>query len=271
MIAPATAILIALTAPLTVQGDIVMTVIASSAPNFFGSPSWADYATNAIFSLENDSGNIGDRDVTPTAYEQFSTGQAISINELIVSSFASWRGIANPAAPFDQENGNRLHFGLHVLGDGSQQFSMSLIEYEITSDDGNSLGFAGDLNGSNYSTVRVGIDWGADRVKGGGDDTVITSGAGTQLVDEFMYVGVGNAFDASGKPGPTDQEKLDQTRQEVAPSFPIIVTGTYRLTDGVGGIVATGTTFVQIVPEPSTSGLLLAVASMTFIWRRRRN
>ena len=264
------AILLALALPLSAKADFVMNVVASSAPNFFGSPNWTDYATNAIFSLENDAGDIGDRTVTPSAYEQFSTGQAISVNELIVSSFASWRGMANPAAPFDQENGNRLHFGLHLMGDGSQQFAMADIEYEITSDDGNSLGFAGDLSGGNYSSVRVGIDWGADRVKGGGDDTVITSGVGTQLIDEFIYVGVGNAFDASSQPGPTDQDKLDQTRQDVFPNYPIIVTGTYRLQDGIGGFLVTGSTFVQVVPEPTSIGWCLAVGTALLAGRRRR-
>ena len=256
--------------PRAAQADFLVDVVASSAPNFLGSPSWSDYAAAAVFSLENGSGDIGDRNTDPTAYEQFADGLFISANEMIVSNFASWRGQANPAAPFDQERGNRLHFGLHILGDGTTQFSMSQVEYEITSDDGNSLGFNGDLSGSNYSTVRVGIDWGADRMKGGGDDTTITSGPGTQLIDEFVYVGVGNAWDASTEPGPSDQEKLDQVRQSLFPDYPITVTGIYRLNDGGGNILATGSTFVVVVPEPGSAALLVGLVLPALAFRRRR-
>lgn len=252
------------------HADFLVEVVASSAPNFLSSPSWSDYATAAVFSLENGAGNIGDRNTDPTAYEQFSDGMLISSNEMIVSNFASWRGQANPPAPFNLERGNRLHFGLHILGDGTMQFNMDQVEYEITSDDGNSLGFSGDLSGDNYSTVRVGIDWGADRMKGGGDDTTITSGPGTQLVDEFIYVGVGNAWDASTQPGPSDQDKLDQVRQSLFPDYPITVTGIYRLNDGGGNTLATGSTFVVVVPEPGAAVLLAGLVLSGFGFRRRR-
>ncbi len=256
--------------PRVAQADFMIDVVASSAPNFFGSPSWTDYAAAAVFSLENGAGSVGDRNTDPTAYEPFADGMFISANEMIVSNFASWRGQANPPAPFDQERGNRLHFGLHILGDGTMQFSMSQVEYEIASDDGNSLGFAGDLSSSSYSIVRVGIDWGGDRMKGGGDDMVITSGPGTQLVDEFVYVGVGNAWDASNEAGPSDQEKLDQVRQSLFPDYPITVTGTYRLNDGGGNTLATGSTFVVVVPEPGTFAFALGFAGSILAVRRRR-
>ena len=96
--------------------DFSFEVYASPGPNFFGSPNWNGYVANAMASIEDDLGNIGDREIDPTAYEIFSEGQIVSANELIVSSFASWRGVADPSSPFDLENGNRLHFGLHLVG-----------------------------------------------------------------------------------------------------------------------------------------------------------
>ena len=252
-----------------VQGDIVMEVVASPAPNFFGSPSWSGYLSNAMNSLENGLGEIGDRTTDPTAYETFEENEAVSVWELIVSSFGSWRGVAGPSAPFDNEFGNRVHFGLHVVGDGTMKFRMADIDFEVTSGDGNSLGFVGDFSASDYSGTRVGIDYGFNMVKGGGDDTIITSGSGTQFVDEFIYVGVGNAYDASGEAGPSDQEKLDQVVASVLPFATFDVTGKYTLNDSLGGFLAEGSTTFQVVPEPA-SGIALMMLGFVGMLRRRR-
>ena len=60
-----------------------MTVVASPAPNIFGSPSWAGYVINALNSLENDLGEIGNRSTDPTAYSIFDPGSLIDPSEII--------------------------------------------------------------------------------------------------------------------------------------------------------------------------------------------
>ncbi|MEN6332713.1 MAG: hypothetical protein ABFE01_00545, partial [Phycisphaerales bacterium] len=173
---------------------ITLDIQPSSAPNASGSPSWNGYVVNALNSLEHGSGNIGDRSTNPTAYEI--AGPVISPGDIAVTSFHSWCGEVNPSAPFANEYGNRLHFGLHAYGDGTTQFSLSELTFDMhTSDAWDSLAYSGDFVGYSYNgATRYGIDWGADRVKGGGDDILYTSGNGTTLVDELVYVGVGNAW-----------------------------------------------------------------------------
>ena len=264
-------LVLVLTAPVSIaKADFTMEVFASSAPNaLFAGSSWAGYTVNAMNSIENGLGNVGDRSVDPEAYILFDAGENISIKNAIVSDFSSWLGEADSPAPFDVEGGNRMHFGLHIVGDGTMQFRMADIEYELISDDGNTLGFAGDLSGGNYSALRVGIDYGADMAKGGGDDTIITSGAATQLIDEFVYIGVGNAFDASGGSG-SNQEKIDFAIADNFNSFPINLSATYTLNDTSGSQLATASTNVNFIPEPG-AGLVLATVLGVIGMRRRRS
>ncbi len=252
------------------NADITMSVVASPAPNFFTSPSWGTYANKAINSLENGLGNIGDRNVDPTAYEIFADGSAVLPTELIVSGFSSWRGIADQSSPFDGEFGNRVHFGIRIVGDGVTKFRLEDLSSEISSGDGNQLGFVSSFAGSDYSPIRFGIDYGANMVKGGGDDTIIDSGAGTQLVDEFVYVGSGNAYDASTQPGPSNQEKMDQAIASITSFASFNVTGSYTLTDSGGtNVLATGSTSFVVVPEPGSALLLFGLVGFIGFKRRR--
>ncbi|MEO1525410.1 MAG: PEP-CTERM sorting domain-containing protein [Planctomycetota bacterium] len=253
------------------RAEVVMDVYASPAPNFTASPSWNGYLANALNSLENDLGSIGDRSLDPTAYEVFADGATIGLNELIVSPFNSWRGVANPSAPFDNEFGNRVHFGVHIVGDGTMRFRLEDLSYEMSStDSGNRLGFSGSFAGGSYSGTRIGIDYGADMAKGGGDDTIIDSGAATQFVDELIYVGVGNAFDASPFSG-SDQERIDQVLSEIGPETIFDFTGSYSLSDSTGAsILAAGATTISVVPEPTAVVALLALTG-TLAFRRRRS
>lgn len=252
-------------APSASADSITLVIRPSSAPNAFGSPNWGSYVTNALTSLEVNGGNIGDRDLSPAAYEILGPGD-LTAGDLMVTSFPSWRGVAAPLAPFAGEYGNRLHFGLHAYGDGTTQFTLEDLSFAVhSSDPADTLQFVGDFVGFHYSSTRFGVHWGADRAKGGGDDTVYTSGNGTTLVDEIVYVGVGNAFWPGGPGDPlTGQAALDATAAYIAGFTPFAVTGTYS----IRGFSASAT--VTTTPEPGTLLTLGAAASAWAGWRRRR-
>lgn len=241
---------------------ISLNVVPSSAPNVFGSPSWAPYAANALNSLENGLGNIGNRTTDPTAYEIASP--IVDPGEFMVTSFNSWRGVAYPPAPFAAELGNRMHFGLHAVGDGATLFRLEDLTFNMTSSDGpNSLGYAGNFVGLSYNgTTRYGINWGPDRVKGGGNDIVYTSGNGTTLVDEIVYVGVGNAFWPQPTGAQTPQQAIDAAIAYVNGNLPFTLQTTYTILghDGVGT--------VTVIPAPGAFALALAGAGI--VLRRRR-
>lgn len=248
------------------SATVTIQVVPSSAPNAFGSPSWGAYNTNALNSLENNLGNIGDRNTDPTAYEV--APAIVDAGEYMVSSFNSWRGQVSPASPFAAELGNRMHFGLHASGDGVTQFTLEDVSFEVTSSDGpNTLGYTGDFVGLDYSSTRFGVDWGADRTKGGGDDIVYTSGNGTTLVDEIVYVGVGNAFwPGGGDPNPGNpiggaQAAMDDAIGYVMANAPFTISGSYTiLGDSASGSVTT-------IPAPASALALLGLGAMA---RRRR-
>ena len=76
------------------HGAVVMNVFVSPAPNVFGSPSWDGYVANALNSLENNLGNVGDRGLDPTAYEIIPDGSFIGagrIHRLVVLFLARSR------------------------------------------------------------------------------------------------------------------------------------------------------------------------------------
>ena len=249
---------------------ITLDVYASSAPNY-GTATWAGYMANALNSLENGLGNIGDRSTDPSAYEI--AGPTIAPGDIAVTSFTSWRGQINPPAPFNNEHGNRLHFGLHAYGDGTAQFALEDLTFDMhSSDPTDSLVFVGDFIGYAYNgTSRYGIDWGADRAKGGSDDTVYTSGNGTTLVDELVYVGVGNAWwPAGGDPDPANpvggaQAAMDDYYAWVYSEMPITVTTTYSI------LGDSGSDSVDVVPEPVTmAGLMLGIGCLARYARKRK-
>lgn len=244
------------------HAGITLDVKASSAPNAFGSPSWSAYASNALNSLHNNLGNVGNRATDPTAYEVM--GSHFDPGDVMVSSFNSWRGQTNPTGAFANEYGNRLHFGLHAYGDGVMQFRLEDLTFQIqSSDPSDALGFAGDFLGLNFNgATRFGIDWGADRLRGTLDDVMYISGNGQTLIDELVYVGVGNAFWPQPTGGQSNEDAIQDVEDYIF-AHQLSITGSYW----IQGFAGSDT--VQVIPLPTAAGLagfgLLALGA-----RRRR-
>lgn len=253
---------------------ITINVTASSAPNT-GTVVWNGYVSNALYGLENGLTVVGDRSTNPSGYE--AAPGVVGPWEIAVTSFKSWEGTINPSGAFANEHGNRMHFGLHAVGDGVTQFCLEDLTFDMHSSDSgvdelgpwsNTLGFTGDFIGYSYGANRYGISWGADRVKGGGDDVVYSSGNGKTLVDEIVYVGVGNAWWPGGDdPTPANpvggaQAAMDAYLATTQNLQPIDVTCSYSI------LGYTGSDMVTVIPEPATMSLLVlgAIAAL----RRRK-
>src|SRR5262245_15416952 len=115
-----------------VSGPITIEIFPSIAPNAFGSPSFSGYAANAQTGLQSGVTSVGNP-ALPTFY---STVSQITASQIVVTNFPSWLGQANPGAAFGaafaSELGSRLHFGLHVNGNGTQ-FSLSQLSFAMHS------------------------------------------------------------------------------------------------------------------------------------------
>jgi hypothetical protein len=256
---------LAVAAPIRAQGDISVNVYPSLAPNFFGSPSFTPWQDNAITALFNGVNSFGDPSL-PTYYEQIPDGSIIPI--WIATEFPSWHTRADPGAVFGpsfaNELGNRLYFNLHVNGNGST-FSLSQLSFlAVSTDSSNFLGFSVPAGSYNYSSGFVGLNYGPDGMRGGGDDILITGGANTQLIHELFARGSGNAPSAMiPDPGNSDQEKIDNVLAEI--ETPFIFSGTFTLSTTGGDV--NGNAFVVVgVPEPAAVAMAgLAATGLAWV------
>ncbi|MCA9186087.1 MAG: hypothetical protein R3E01_13930 [Pirellulaceae bacterium] len=259
----------------------VFEVFPAYAPDT-ASPSWGGYVTNAINELMSTTPASSSRADDPTAYE-LATGP-IAPNEMIITPFLSWRGQADPtvgwddgsstAGVFGNESGNRVHFGVRILTDGNGSIKLADLLWDKNWYDApfntpsTLIDFpneSGNFAASDYSATRVGVLYGGDGMLGGGDDTLITSGAGTQEVDALFYVGIGDAFFSDNPGALSDQDDLDITLDAIhSHNCPQDLEVTYSLGD------ATGTGVVHIVPEPSSMMIGLTVLLGMVAGMRRR-
>lgn len=264
------------TVSITVADTIAMNVqvVGSVAPNAYGSPSFDPWAARAMTSLENTPGvDDGDRTLDPTAYDAVTT---IPWYDNAATGTPFWMGVVNPMSPFHNELGHRIHFGVRFLGNGTR-FSLSQLDFEWTSSDGNSLGFTDTWSAADhYSPNRKGIDYGPDRVKGTSDDIVynqydpdapvpIIFGASLP-VDELIYVGYGNAWDVTQEPGSTVEDQLASLRAYLETEAPITIQGTYKVRDGLGGFHGEGTGTVTLIPTnnaPTANGAAVSTPEDT--------
>jgi hypothetical protein len=257
---------------------ITFEVIPAFAPKGPESPNWANYVLNALGGIQQNQ-DVGDRTMTPAAYERVDS--IIPASEIVYTPFPSWRGVAdpNPLAPaFANELGNRVHFGLHIVTSADSPFALADIGWSLDSDDStNYFDQSGDFSSATYSQTRVGINYGPDGVKGGGDDVWFNGGqAGTMPVNELIYVGVGDGF-LSDEPGAlTDQDDINMTLADIYagcgdPSGCLVdLVGSYTLPGSTGPTSASATVTISLVPEPASAAMAMMGLLLSFGGLRRR-
>ena len=135
----------------------------------------------------------------PTYYQQITN--AVPVTNNMVTSFPSWMGVADPGTVFGpnfaNESGNRLTFGMDIKG-GTNLISIAQLSFIMASTDpGNTLDWTyspipysySGLNTGSADPVYLGIIYGPN-----GQNTYVTNGPATQLVNEIVTCGSGNAW-----------------------------------------------------------------------------
>jgi hypothetical protein len=242
--------------------SVLIDVLPAFAPNGRPenqSPSWPQYVANATSALENHYASIGDRATDPTAYEPITTF-ITPLDMFYTTDFNSWRGQADPnpaftgmPVDFQSETGNNVQFGLRIETDGVD-FALADVTWQLDSDDlSNYFDAAGDFSAANYSATRVGINFGLDGTKGGGDDIVYKNNeSGSLPVHQLFYVGVGEGFRADAADGTNNQEAVANIVRDLlttsADKF-FNLSAIYSLPDPLGGgslLISSDSVEVQI-------------------------
>jgi len=259
--------LLALLAVSAYGDGLVISVYTSVAPNAYGSPSYSAYVSNAIYALENGLSSYG----SPNDPSYYSQQTSIGPSQMIVTGFPSWDGQADPGTVFGAayagELGNRPLFGVVInAGTVLPSISISELSFSATSNDPGGLLNFGFAQGSyNYSSDYVGVIFGT----GGNPNTYITSGPNTQLVNEIVGRGSGNA-DAAYCTGCSIGQQ--QAAISALSSDFIGMTqffGTYTLTDPILGTF-TGSGDFDVTPEPGTFGMMMGAAlALGVVFMRR--
>jgi hypothetical protein len=236
-----------------------MYVYPSIAPNPFLSPSWNQYAQNAVYAIEHGLSSYGTPG-TPAYYQRQTT--AITPGEVVATSFNSWRGQAPPPAGYAGEFGNAILFGLYVSG-GGQTFALGGLSYNEN--------FFGSLDtfsfaGQAYGYDLAGVYYGPDRIPGTADD--VRYGQGNPgndgvPVDVIYFAGLGAMFWVD------DPAALASTINQVLNNEPPSAAGAYSILIGGVPVSASGETY--LIPEPGSASLLLVGLVGVLVWRRRKS
>lgn len=243
-----------------------ITVTPSLAPNAFGSPSYTAYVANATGALHD--GDTSRGTVGSPAYYQAQSN--VTASQGIVTGFPSWMGRADPGtvygAAYANELGNRMLFGIKIDGEGTQFAIADLSFTAVSSDGGNALGFSFAAGDYNYSDQYKGVLKGADNMLFTADDTFVTSGLNTQLVDALVGRGSGSSLAAYCDPCTIAQQQAAIDDAASYFSSPTTFTGTYTLNAPIAArgnaVSGSGTFNIQpdatAIPEPASWMLLIA-------------
>jgi hypothetical protein len=181
---------------------------------------------------------------------------------LVDGNFANWRGIANPASPFNSELGTAAFFSVVLTGDGSNSLSLSQITFTQHDTDlavPDYFAVSGSYAGSTYSSDHVGVL---------ADGTFVTSGAASQLVDKIILTSFSTAFDAGVYPD-AGQQQLEDAISDINTLGAFTLNVCFQ--DAAAGLNSCGNLNVAApTPEPGTFGFIgLAFAGLAFAYRRR--
>jgi len=266
------ALLVAALSAVGLLSTPLIIVTPAVAPNRYGSPSYSAWVSNAIAAIGSGSATYGTPG-TPSYYQAapFVIPEAWDL----VTSFYSWLGVADPGATFGpdfvNELGNRILFGIHILGNGTK-FAISDLSFAASStDSADLLGFSYGAGSYNYGADYVGIIYGTPNI-------LVTSGPNTQLVDELIGRGSGNALWPCGPGDPLPCSTPDE--QQAALNWwanyngaPYYFNGTYTLnyldSDSVlSSVQGEGGVEFDPVPEPGT---LFLVAALLVLFGKLRS
>ncbi|MEZ6118016.1 MAG: VPLPA-CTERM sorting domain-containing protein [Pirellulaceae bacterium] len=263
---------------------ITFDVIPAYAPVGPNSPSWNGYVSNALLGIRSGGVPTGagpDRDADPTFYQPLALNALVDPSEMIYTPFNSWRATATPNASFtgnsavSSEFGNRIHFGLHVVSEPGSEFALNDLTWALDSNDSDDyFDQGGSFAGATYSSTRLGINYGTDGIADTADDIIYDSGeAGTSLINELVYVGVGDGFYSFNSAAASDQDDINQTLAQIfgadCDGCNVDFDATYTLPNPMGG-TASGTGGIDIfVPEPASAVMVLCGLIGLGLARRR--
>lgn len=264
-------------------------VIEAGAYVFSPSASFAPYAQNAIGAmLDNESSRGGSIADTPTAFETL-PGHKIRYTDLLGTEFPSWRLDFNPAGAFAGEKGTWWRVGTRIESDVT--FTLADVSvFQSNPFETNTTSLA-ELFTTNYPdggfspVLGVGIWYGPDGVRGGGDDVTCDSAACdvfTQPLNLFAWRGYGkldyitNAglddFFGGDKAALREDQRLFYAGAYGFFTPPFTFDFTYTV-NGRGGILAENSFrgIVTGVPEPHSWAMLIVGFGLSgAVLRRRR-
>lgn len=271
-------------------------IFVSIGPNPATSPSYAGYTANAQAGVMAGGQNVGGSiSATPTAFNvvnNINRIPTITEGDFIATDFPSWLGIADLAAPFNNERGNSLFFSVEIKSTSPalNDINLSNVFYAQKSndlldllDDPNSPGhdFLYSFANQTYSADAVGI-----RTNG----TTTTAGeASTDGVNAIVLTGVFvNLNEAklglTGTDAEKEQQALDFFYQELG-NFSTFTCFNYggfandyeidgintRCDSGNGVGTLPGANTVNVMtPEPSYLSFL-GLAFFFSLWGARRS
>jgi hypothetical protein len=172
-----------LIAVVMVAGATTIDVVPSLGPNPNFSPSFAAYTDNALTGLLAGTSGIGSG---PSFY---GINYTFDFQDATVTNYPSWRGVANPAAPYDAELGTSYFVGTHILADDDATFHPADVRvWQFSTDVPFDPWHWGPfyLSASSLSGMRGYLD-----------GVEVTPLAMDSVIDELVYVGIAGAYDAS--------------------------------------------------------------------------
>ena len=257
---------ISLAAAITASAQVTITVDPTMAPNAYGSPSFAPWAANGIYAVENNLSSYGA--AGPAQFNITTTPLPVADN--FVTGYNSWLGQA--PGPYPDELGNRASFVTVINGNGSL-INMNNVGFTMSSSDpGNNLGWSYPAGDWTYDAYDIGLVF-SNGLNISGGYTVVNSGDPGQGVNEIISIGVGNAYasydtvatgDDDPNPGDTtDQQILNYDISQAPSGYDF--TGTFTYGD------ASGSATMEFIPEPTTVLLVgTGLMGMLLVVRRRK-